>query len=78
MNEQKVGISAISTYVPPYRVDLEEWCTWTNQSWEKIEHEIKYLSIAIEKTAGSKEKIAWGWLMKKIEDSGHKIKSDNL
>ena len=46
--------------------------------WEKIEHEIKYLSIAIEKTAGSKEKIAWGWLMKKIEDSGHKIKSDNL
>ena len=40
MNDQKVGISAISTYVPPYRVDLEEWCTWTNQSWEKIEHVI--------------------------------------
>ena len=40
MNDQKVGISAISTYVPPYRVDLEEWCTWTNQSWEKIKHVI--------------------------------------
>ena len=38
MNHQKVGISAISTYVPPYRVDLEEWCEWTNQSWEKVEN----------------------------------------
>ena len=40
MNHQKVGISAISTYVPPYRVDLEKWCEWTNQSWEKVENVI--------------------------------------
>ena len=40
MNHQKVGISAIATYVPPYRVDLEKWCEWTNQSWEKVENVI--------------------------------------
>ena len=40
MNHQKVGISAIATYVPPYRVDLEKWCEWTNQSWEKVERVI--------------------------------------
>ncbi len=33
---QKVGISAITTYVPPYRVGLEDWCHWTNSSWSKI------------------------------------------
>ena len=40
MNHQKVGISAIAIYVPPYRVDLEKWCEWTNQSWEKVENVI--------------------------------------
>jgi hydroxymethylglutaryl-CoA synthase len=25
-------------YVPPYRVDLAQWCEWTQQSWEKISH----------------------------------------
>jgi len=35
---------------------------------EKIEKEIEYLSIAIEKTAGKNEQIAWGWLMKEVED----------
>ncbi|MCG8378302.1 MAG: DUF447 family protein, partial [Proteobacteria bacterium] len=34
---------------------------------EKIDQEIKYLTIAIEKTAGKNEKIAWGWLMEKIK-----------
>lgn len=34
---------------------------------EKIETEIAYLSIAIEKTAGPKEREAWGWLMEKVE-----------
>ncbi len=34
---------------------------------EKIEQEIEYLSIAIEKTAGRNERIAWEWLMEKIE-----------
>jgi len=34
--------------------------------WEKIESEVKYLSIAIEKTAGPAEREAWGWLVEKI------------
>jgi hypothetical protein len=34
---------------------------------EKIEAEIAYLSIAIEKTAGADEREAWGWLMEKVE-----------
>lgn len=35
--------------------------------WEKIEAEVKYLTIAIGKTAGPREQEAWGWLMEKIE-----------
>ena len=30
--------------------------------YKKIQDEIKYLNIAIEKTAGEKELEAWGWL----------------
>jgi hypothetical protein len=37
---------------------------------EKIQREIAYLTIAIEKTAGDKELEAWGWLMEKIEQAG--------
>ena len=33
----------------------------------KIESEVQYLAIAIEKTAGSREREAWGWLMQAIE-----------
>jgi hypothetical protein len=33
---------------------------------EKIESEIAYLKIAIDKTAGPEELEAWGWLMKKV------------
>ena len=33
---------------------------------EKIEAEIAYLAIAIEKTAGPQEKEAWGWLMERV------------
>jgi len=36
---------------------------------EKVESEIAYLAIAIEKTAGSDEKEAWGWLMQRV--NGH-------
>ena len=32
---QQVGISGFSVYVPPYRVDLESWCQWTNNAWDK-------------------------------------------
>jgi hypothetical protein len=35
---------------------------------EKIEAEIAYLSIAIEKTAGPAEKEAWGWLMQRVTE----------
>ncbi len=30
------GVSAMSLYVPPFRVDLKDWCNWTDNSWEKI------------------------------------------
>jgi len=33
---------------------------------EKIETEIDYLNIAIEKTAGPNEQLAWGWLLQRI------------
>jgi uncharacterized protein len=32
---------------------------------EKIDREIAYLSIAVEKTAGPSEREAWSWLMEK-------------
>lgn len=35
---------------------------------EKVEAEIAYLSIAIEKTAGPSEREAWGWLRQKVTD----------
>ena len=30
------GVSALSAYFPPFRVSLEDWCGWTDNSWEKI------------------------------------------
>src|SRR5689334_60893 len=30
------GVSAMSLYVPPFRVPLQSWCEWTGNSWEKI------------------------------------------
>lgn len=34
---------------------------------EKIKTDIEYLTIAIEKTAGERERIAWQWLMEKVQ-----------
>ncbi len=34
--KQAVGISGLALYVPPYRVNLENWCDWTNSDWPKI------------------------------------------
>lgn len=34
---------------------------------EKVENELRYLEIAISKTAGPAEQEAWGWLMSKID-----------
>ncbi len=31
--------------------------------WQKVEQELKYLTIAVEKTAGPHEQEAWSWLM---------------
>ena len=36
MNTQ-VGISGFGVYVPPYRVDLESWCEWTGNAWDKTQ-----------------------------------------
>lgn len=36
--------------------------------WEKVESELDYLRIGLDKTAGEKELEAWGWLMEKIEN----------
>jgi uncharacterized protein len=35
---------------------------------EKIESELQYLQIAIDKTAGVRELEAWAWLLEKIDD----------
>lgn len=29
------GISGLSLYLPPYRVQLQDWCAWNDQSWDK-------------------------------------------
>ena len=42
---------------------------------EKIEAEIAYLTIAIEKTAGPDEREAWGWLMQRVD--GHFAATDS-
>lgn len=30
------GVSGMAVYVPPCRVNLEDWCKWTNNSWDKV------------------------------------------
>ena len=34
--------------------------------WQKIQSEIEYLTIAVEKTAGPQEQQAWEWLMEAV------------
>ena len=36
-DEIKPGVSAMSAYVPPFRVQLRDWCDWTGNSWDKIQ-----------------------------------------
>ena len=45
---------------------------------EKIDAEVAYLTIAIEKTAGEREREAWGWLMERIENHKAGISGGNL
>jgi len=45
---------------------------------EKIETELAYLKIAIEKTAGERELEAWFWLIEHIENYKAKIEGRNI
>lgn len=36
--DDRVGISAMSLYLPRLRVPLEDWCAWTNNPWEKVQN----------------------------------------
>ncbi|MCB5187629.1 DUF447 family protein [Methylobacillus caricis] len=44
---------------------------------EKIDDEIRYLQIAIEKTAGEREQQAWQWLIDKVENHKAEINGEN-
>ena len=35
-----VGVSGYAIYLPPFRVPLVDWCSWTHSSWEKVEQNI--------------------------------------
>ncbi len=41
--------------------------------WAKVEAELEYLHIGLEKTAGENEKEAWRWLMAVVEDYKHEV-----
>jgi hypothetical protein len=45
---------------------------------EKIEQEMTYLNIAIEKTAGPRELEAWGWLVEAVNNHQAAMRGDNL
>jgi hydroxymethylglutaryl-CoA synthase len=36
MTSTPIGISGIAVHVPPLRVDLQEWCAWKGEDWNKI------------------------------------------
>lgn len=44
---------------------------------EKIDTEVSYLRIAIEKTAGEREQQAWGWLMEHIDNHKAELRGEN-
>lgn len=35
--QSTIGISGLAAYVPPYRVNLEAWCRWNGDNWDKVE-----------------------------------------
>lgn len=35
MKTNELGLSGLALYVPPYRVDLQDWCRWSGQDWNK-------------------------------------------
>lgn len=32
----QIGISGFASYIPAYRVSLQDWCNWTGDSWDKV------------------------------------------
>ncbi len=36
MRMEKAGISGFASYLPPHRVDLRQWCEWTDNCWDKV------------------------------------------
>lgn len=36
MGMDRVGISGMAAYLPPLQVDLEQWCQWRGDSWDKV------------------------------------------
>ncbi len=38
--ESNIGVSGYAFYVPPFRVQLKDWCRWTKKSWEKVEKNV--------------------------------------
>jgi hypothetical protein len=45
---------------------------------EKIESEMTYLQIAVNKTAGPRELEAWGWLIERIENHKAELSGNNF
>ncbi len=45
---------------------------------EKVDAEVAYLTIAIEKTAGERERLAWSWLIERIENHKAAISGGDL
>jgi hypothetical protein len=50
----------------------------TRLPMDKIEQEIGYLNIAIEKTAGPRELEAWSWLMEAVTNHRAMLNNENL
>lgn len=42
MQDMNFGISGLAAFVPPYRVNLEQWCNWTGNSWDKTKAVVGY------------------------------------
>ena len=53
MTNKSVGISGLATYVPPYRVWLEDWCDWTGNQWPKIREVVTVQTLAMTATIGT-------------------------
>jgi len=37
MSSTGIGISGLASYIPRYRVRLQDWCEWTGDSWDKVQ-----------------------------------------